>query len=74
MKRLLILCLLPGALGAQEMGTEDGVVFSTKDDRARLKFSGRLHLDGAYFDDDNTPLEDTVRVRRARLGAALTLF
>ncbi len=33
-----------------------------------------MHVDAAIFDDDNTPLNDGAEVRRARLGAALTLF
>jgi phosphate-selective porin OprO/OprP len=71
---LLVICLFPGALCARELASGDRTDFSSKDDRLRLELSGRLHLDAAYFDADNTPLEDTVRVRRARLGVALTLF
>jgi len=56
------------------LGLEDGADFRSKDGRFRLELAGRLHADAAIFDDDNTPLEDGTNVRRARLGAALTLF
>ncbi|MGH8729523.1 MAG: hypothetical protein ACREV9_15505 [Burkholderiales bacterium] len=38
------------------------------EDRVRnfgLKVGGRLHLDAAYFDDDNTELTDSSEFRRA---------
>ncbi len=73
-KRLRVLCLLPSAVCAQPLGLEDGADFRSKEGRFRLELAGRLHADAAIFDDDNTPLEDGTNVRRARLGAALTLF
>lgn len=74
MKRLLFFSLLPTALCAQGMTFEDGIEFRSQDDWFRLRTTGRLHVDAAIFDDDNTPLNDGAEVRRARLGAALTLF
>lgn len=71
---LLLLCVLSSAVCAQEFDFEDGLDFRSEDGNFRLEFGGRLHLDAAYFDDDNTELNDSSEVRRARLGAALTLF
>lgn len=74
MKRLLFLCLLPTPVCAQEMNLEDSIEIRSKDGRFRLKPTARLHVDAALFDEDSTPLKDGAEVRRARLGATLTLF
>ncbi|MGH8772857.1 MAG: OprO/OprP family phosphate-selective porin, partial [Burkholderiales bacterium] len=71
---LLLLCLLCSAVRAQEFDFEDGLDFRSQDGNVRLNVGGRLHLDAAYFDDDNTELSDSSEFRRARLGAVLTLF
>ncbi len=36
---------------------------------AQPQLRGRIHLDYAFYDEDATVLNDTIRVRRARLGA-----
>jgi phosphate-selective porin OprO and OprP len=40
---------------------------------ANPELGGRLHLDYAFYDEDATPLNDAIRVRRARLGASGSL-
>lgn len=37
---------------------------------AQPQLRGRLHLDYALYDEDSTVLNDSIRVRRARLGAS----
>jgi phosphate-selective porin OprO and OprP len=38
-----------------------------------FKLRGRMHLDGALWDEDNVPLNDSVFFRRTRLGVAGTI-
>ena len=49
---------------------ENGVVIASENDGTFLRIGGRLHVDGATFNDDVTPLSNDVVFRRARVHLA----
>lgn len=51
-----------------------GLRWSTEDERLKLRAGGRLHTDAFVFDDDVTPMDDAVQLRRLRLFLSGALF
>ncbi len=51
-----------------------GIRITSDDKQFSLRIGGRLHVDGATFDEDVTPLEDDIIFRRARLAASGKAF
>ncbi|MCF6345885.1 MAG: OprO/OprP family phosphate-selective porin [Thiomicrorhabdus sp.] len=51
-----------------------GVLYQSDDGNIKIKMGGRLHLDGAMFNEDKTPLENDWLVRRARISLRADLF
>lgn len=55
-------------------GLDEGVRYETPGGDLKLRLGGRLHLDGATFDEDKALLEDDLMVRRARLSLQADLY
>mgnify|MGYP000860340885 CR=1 FL=1 len=59
---------------------KNGFILETTDKQFRLQPFGRIHVDAAFFDADpeleeaNTPFDDGVKFRRARLGLRGTVY
>lgn len=51
-----------------------GLIYQSSDGNVKLKMGGRIHLDGAVFNEDKTPLENDWIVRRARISLRADLF
>ncbi len=51
-----------------------GFLYQSDGGNIKIKMGGRLHLDGAVFDEDKTPLENDWIVRRARISLRADLF
>lgn len=70
-----LVCLLPLAAASEdfEVGS-GGIRYTTPDERHALRLGGRFHLDGYVYDEDVTPLDDGVEVRRLRGDLAGKLF
>lgn len=52
----------------------EGVRYESPGGDLKLRLGGRLHLDGAMFDEDVARLEDDLMVRRARLSLRADLY
>jgi len=52
----------------------DGLLYQSENGNVRIKIGGRLHLDGAVFNEDNMQLKNDWMVRRARLSLRSDLF
>jgi phosphate-selective porin OprO/OprP len=59
-----------------ELETSDRFLarFRTEGRDFEARLGGRLHVDGAVFEEDTTPLDDGVEIRRLRLGLETRLF
>ena len=53
---------------------EQGFTYKSSEGNFKFKAGARLHVDGAAFNEDKTPLENDVIVRRARLSLRLDLY
>ncbi|MCF6298825.1 MAG: OprO/OprP family phosphate-selective porin [Thiomicrorhabdus sp.] len=75
-------CLLLFCLGALSLTTQansktlpsKGFLYQSDDGNVKIKLGGRLHLDGAVFNEDITPFENDWMVRRARISLRADLF
>jgi phosphate-selective porin OprO/OprP len=56
-----------------EIGSK-GLIYETPDERHSFRIGGRLHVDAYIYDEDVTPLDDKVQVRRLRGYLAGKLF
>ena len=66
---LALYLMLPSPAWAEvKFSNKNGILFSGADDDTYLRIGGRLHLDGAIFDEDVTPLENDIVARRARVS------
>jgi len=52
----------------------DGLLYQSENGNVRIKVGGRLHLDGAVFNEDKMRLKNDWMVRRARLSLRGELF
>lgn len=64
----VLLMLAAGAAGAADtrFDWEDGLRVRSDDKQWRLELGGRMHVDSAWYNDDVTPLDDDVILRRLR--------
>lgn len=62
--------------GIGELETSDRHLlrFRTEGREFEARLRGRLHVDAATFDDDATPIDKDVEIRRLRLGLGARLF
>jgi phosphate-selective porin OprO/OprP len=63
-----------GEIGELETSDRHLARFRTKDRDFEARLGGRFHLDAAVYDEDMTPLDDGVEIRRLRLGLETRLF
>jgi len=59
---------------ATEVSPTKGIRITSDDKNFALRISGRLHADAAFYDEDQTPLEDDAIIRRARLAVSGKLY
>ena len=74
---LLFTCLTALSLTAHANNKtlpSKGFLYQSDNGNIKLKMGGRLHLDGAIFNEDKTALENDWMVRRARISLRADLF
>ncbi|MEW5757244.1 MAG: porin [Pseudomonadota bacterium] len=71
---MLVLSSLPVKASGLAATTTDSISYRSPSGDFRMKIGGRLHLDGAIFNEDATPMNDRAKVRRARLAADARFF
>src|SRR5262245_39707131 len=62
--------------GVGEFETSDRYLarFRTEGRDFEVRLGARLHVDAAVYDEDTTPLDDGIEVRRLRVGMEMRLF
>jgi phosphate-selective porin OprO/OprP len=72
---ILITVALASPAGAADVGfSRRGLTLDFEDVPLSLRLGGRFHLDGAFFDEDLTSMDDDWKVRRGRVYLSGKLF
>ncbi len=64
----------PDPNGVEISASSKGLVIKTRDDKFKFAFGGRIQLDAAVFEEDDTNLGDGTEMRRARIKSYGTLW
>jgi len=71
---VLILISAPAYSEGFNADFEDGITYRSENKEFSFKLGGRLHYDGAYFEEDQENLESDWLVRRMRLALRVNFF